>query len=372
MVKGRPLVVAWALASVACRSPQPSPVRPPPGEAWLRPDDVAHAGILVAPVEDHDVDDVLIANGRVTFDEARVAHVLSPLSGRIVRILADLGAHVSKGQPLALIESADLGAATSDLNKATAALIAAEHAYARQKELRESNAASEAAVEQAEDAWRTAKAEHNRAQQKVTLFHAGQGVTQLYPLTAPIEGDVLARQVAPGLNVQGTYSGGNSPELFTIGALDDVWLLADVYETDLARVHEGAHVDVTVMSLAQSFEGKVDWLSGMLDPQSRTTRLRCSIDNPGAQLKPEMYGTVRVRVAPVRALAVARTAIVHLGDQSFVFLDRGAAQDGRRRFERLPLTADESEPGPWVPVTHGLERGDRVVVEGAQAISASL
>jgi cobalt-zinc-cadmium efflux system membrane fusion protein len=364
-----------ALASLlgACRSPPaPAAASPPPGEAWLRQEEVERAGIAVAPVEEHDLDDVLVTNGRITFDEARVAHVLSPLSGHVVRIDADLGAHVRKGQALALIEAPDVGSATSDLNKATADLIAAEHAYERQKDLRQSNATSEASLEQAEDAWRTARAEHERAQQKVSLLHAGRAVTQLYPLTAPIDGDVLARNVTPGLNLQGTYSGGNSPELFTIGDLDSVWLMADVYETDLARVHEGAHVEVTTTALAETFDGTVDWLSQVLDPQTRTARLRCSIRNSGGLLKPEMYGTVRVSVAPLRALAIPRTAIVHLGEHAFVFVERRSTDDGRRRFERLPLTADETPPGDWVSVAHGLDRGDSVVVQGAQSLSARL
>jgi cobalt-zinc-cadmium efflux system membrane fusion protein len=366
-------IAGAALLGGACR-PAPAAARdgPAPGEAWLRPDEVARAGVTVDAAADHAVDDMLVTNGRVTFDEGRVAHVLSPLSGRVVRIDADLGAHVRKGQALALLESPDVGVATSDLNKATANLIAAEHAFERQKDLLQAKATSEAALEQAEDAWRTAKAEHERASQKVTLLHAGRTVTQFYPLTAPIDGDVLARTLTPGLNLQGTYSGGTSPELFTIGDLDRVWVMADVYETDLARVHVGAHVEVTVMGLTQPFEGNVEWLADVLDPQTRTARLRCSIANADALLKPEMYGTVRVSVAPGSALAIARSAILHLADLTFVFVDRGPTADGREKFERLPIVADESGPGLWVPVAHGLDRGERVVVQGAQALSARL
>jgi len=400
-VAGRVLAVA-AIAALACRprGEEPSP-GPPPGEAWLAPADVERAGVVVERAAEQDIDSVLVTGGRVTFDEARVAHVLSPLSGRVVRIFAELGAHVRKGQALALIESPDLGSATSDLNKATAALIAAEHARRRIIELRQANAASEAALEQAENAWRQAMAERERAAQKVALLHAGPNVSQAYALTSPIEGDVLARNVTPGLNLQGTYSGGTSPELFTVGDLDWVWLMGDVYETDIARVREGAAVEVTVTGLPDTLHGKVDWISDVLDPQTRTARLRCVIPNPDGRLKPEMYGTVRVSVAPVRALAVPRTALVRLGEHTFVFLDRGASPDGRRRFERVPVSVDEGAPAagptapvgatgaapptvpagappatggaaPWVPVTHGLEPGELVVVRGAQALSARL
>jgi cobalt-zinc-cadmium efflux system membrane fusion protein len=335
-------------------------------------DEIARAGVVLSPTSEQDVDDVLITSGRVAFDEARVAHMLSAVNGRVVRIDGNLGDHVRKGQVLALLSSPDLGAATADLSKARADLIASEHAYQRQKELRESGATSDAMVEQAQDAFRNARAEVERARQKVSLFHAGSTVTQSYPLTSPIDGDVLARNITPGVEVQGTYSGGNTPELFTVGNLDDVWVFADVYETDLARVRAGARVQVSVTGVAQSFEGTIDYLSDMLDPVTRTARLRCTIPNPAGVLKPEMYGVVRVSVAPMRALAVARTAILHLGGQALVFVDRGAAPDGRQRFERLPVIADEGEPGPFVPVTHGLEHGQSVVVKGADALSARL
>jgi membrane fusion protein, heavy metal efflux system len=381
--------IAPTLAFAACRpSPRAAPLpEPPAGEAWLRPDEVAQAGIVVAPVEEHDIDEVLVTNGRVTFDEARVAHVLSPLSGRVARIVADLGAPVRKGEALALLESPDLGGATADLNKATADLIAAEHAFERQKELRQANATSEAALEQADDLRRTATAERDRAGQKVALLHGGRTVSQLYAVTSHIDGTVLARNVTPGLNLQGAYSGGSSPELFTVGDIDTVWVLADVYETDLARVHEGAHVGVSATGVDQAVEGTVDWVSAMLDPQTRTAHLRCVVRNAGdagARLKPEMYVTVRVSVTPSRALAIAGEAIVHMGPQALVFVDRGTSPDGRQRFERVPIVADETAAGPtavdedgggprrWVPVTHGLKDGERIIVTGGAALLTKL
>jgi len=344
----------------------------PPGEVWLAADEVTHGGITVEKMGLHGIDDVLATSGRVAFDEERVAHITSPVSGRVVKIDGVLGAHVKKGQTLALISSPDLGDATSTLAKAQADLIATEHAYARAKELFAGGGASVSAVEQAEDAYRQAKAEVERAQEKVALFHAGRSVTGSYPLVSPIEGDILARNINPGAELQGTYSGGNLPELFTVGDLPDVWVFADIYETDLARVHAGQNVEVSVVGIPAPFEGKVDYVSNMLDPQTRTARLRCTIPNPQGALKPEMYGTVRVSVAPRQALAVPRGAILHLGGQQLVFLDRGNAPDGRRRYERLPIIADETGNNPYVPVEHGLDPGDEVVTKGAEVLSGKV
>jgi cobalt-zinc-cadmium efflux system membrane fusion protein len=344
----------------------------PPGEVWLRADEIAAGDIVDAPVELHAIDDVLVASGRVAFDEERVGHVSSPVSGRVVRIDGALGEHVRKGQVLALIRSPDLGDATSELAKAEAELIATEHTYRRTQTLREGGGASEANVEQTQDAWRIARAETERAQEKVALLHAGRGVTESYALTSPIDGTVLARNVSPGFEIQGAYVGGAQPELFTVGDVDDVWVFADIYESDLARVHAGQRVDVSVMSVPRPFEGKIDYVANMLDPQTRTARLRCTIKNPSHLLEPEMLGTVRVSVAPLQALAVPRGAILHLAGQSLVFVDQGPAPDGRTRFERLPIVADESGDAPFVPVEHGLESGQKVVAKGANGLSMRL
>jgi cobalt-zinc-cadmium efflux system membrane fusion protein len=268
-----------------------------------------------------------------------------------------------------------VGDASSDLGKARADLIAAEHDYARQKELFANRATPQMALEQSEDNYRKAKAEFERAQRKAYLFRAGGGVTQYYTLFADIDGEVVARNVNPGAEIQGQYSGGgNTNELFTIGQLDRVWVLADVYEVDLARVQVGAKTTVTVVGYKdKTFEGTLDWVSGMLDPTTRTAKIRCVIDNPEKLLKPEMYATVRITVAPTRALAVPPDAVVPLGDQTVVFVEQGTAPDGRMRYERVPVMVDaRMGNGKFVPVLHGLDPGQKVVVAGAKELSHRL
>src|SRR5580692_3891852 len=108
-----------ALLAVSCTpSRAATPPALPPGQVWLTPDEIAGAAVTSVPVEEHDINDVLVASGRVSFDEAHVAHVTSPVSGRVVRIDGALGETIKKGQVLALIRSPDLGDATSDLAKA--------------------------------------------------------------------------------------------------------------------------------------------------------------------------------------------------------------------------------------------------------------
>ena len=334
----------------------------------------AQLGVAVGKVGERPLDDAVITSGRVTFDDLHVAHIFSPVTGRVVRMSAGLGEHVKAGQALAAIQSPDLGQASSDLGKADADMIAAEHDYRRKADLYATHAVSAADYEAAEDVYRQAKAEKSRAQQKARLLRAGSSadmVTQGYTLTSPIDGEVIARTVNPGIEVQGQYSGGGgSNELYTIGDLAKVWVLADVYESDLARVVVGAKVSVALVAYANHpFLGVVDWVSGALDPTTRTVRVRCSFDNADRLLKPEMYGTVRISAPGRNQLAVARSAVVKMGDQNVVFVAAAGTDHGAPQYERLPVSVDDTVLGDFIPVEHGLENGMTVVTAGAEALS---
>jgi cobalt-zinc-cadmium efflux system membrane fusion protein len=369
------LVVAF---EARCRpshaASEPATPAAPAGQVWLTPAEVKDAKISVQIVSEQDVDDTILTSGTVTLEDQLTGHVISPVSGRVAKVAAELGERVAKGQALAVIESPDIGSVVSDSHKAEANLIAAEHDLRRKRDLFDQQAASAAEVEMSEDTYRTAKAEMQRARQKQYLLHVGNvdAVTQTYTLTSPVDGEVLMRNIGPGAEVQGQYSGGAAQELFTIGEIDKVWVLADVYEVDIARVHVGASAVVTVPAYPdKEFKGTVDWVSGTLDPNTRTTKVRSTFDNPAKLLRPQMYATVRVSVDQKRALAIARDAVVSLGEYKVVFVELGES-DGHVSFERLPVDVDQREASPWLEVKHGLDAGQRVVTTGAPFLSQKL
>ena len=339
----------------------------PDGEAWLEPKQVTDARLVVEPLGEHEIGGPILAAGKVSFDDQHVSHVYSPVTGRVVSILAQLGERVKKGQPLARIESPDIGLASADLDKAQADLVAAEHDVRRQKELYEAHAGSERDFEAAQDNFAKARAELERARQKAHLLRTGavDRVTQTYELRALIDGEVVAKAVNPGMEVQGQYSGGGAVELFTIGELDPVWVLADVYEMDLGRVRAGENVQVKVVAFPdRTFLGKVDWVSGTLDPATRTAKVRCTIPNGDHLLKPEMFATAAIDVDRGKALALPRDAVFRIGEQTMVFVRGQPAPGGRVRFERRPVAVDEDETGSFVRVLRGVSPGEPVVVSG--------
>jgi len=336
---------------------------------WLTPDQIKTAQIEVAAVGEHPMDETVATTGRVTFDDLRVAHVYSPVTGRVASVNAALGQRLKRGAPLATIVSPSIGQWSSDVNKAQADLIAAEHDLKRKTELLAVKAVARADYEASEDAYRQAKAEQERAQQKSQLLrgNGGSSVSQGYTLTTPIDGEVIARQLNPGIEVQGQYDSGNAGvELFTVGELDKVWVVADVYEMDIARVKIGAKANVNVVAYpGKTFVGTVDWVSGALDPTSRTAKIRCSLDNPDRLLKPEMYATVTISVDETKALALPKGAVLRLGEQTVVFVETGTTPEGKLKFERAPVQVDEGEGGEWLLVEHGLDKGMKVVTQGA-------
>lgn len=213
------VVLAFSIGCEKKRTPPGSTTDLPAGEVWLTEAQIAEAKVEVAPLDEESVDDVVVTSGKVAFDDAKVSHVFSPVSGRVTRIEGKLGQTVKKGDVLATLESPDIGMASADLHKAQAERITAEHDLERQRELLAAHATSQRDFEQAEDAYRKAVAEVERAKQKTGLFRAGasSGVTQSYALRAEIDGEIVARNVTPGVEVQGLYSGGNPVELFTVG-----------------------------------------------------------------------------------------------------------------------------------------------------------
>ena len=347
----------------------------PAGEAWLSPQQLSSGQIVTAPVEEREVGGEITTSGRVAFDDLRVAHVFSPVSGRVVEISAHPGQKVAKGAPLAVIDSPDLGSALADVDKADADLIAAQHELTRQTALVEAQAGARRDLEAATDNERKARAEVQRAKARTRLLHGDSAASvqgQRYILRAPIGGEVISRAVNPGVEVQGQYGGGTAVELFTIGSIDQVWILADVFETDLAKVQLGAALSASVPAYeGRTFTGRVDWISPALDPATRTARVRCVLKNEHGELRPEMYATVKIASGVRSSLAIPRAAVLRQGEQTWVFTQLGRTEHGMVRFTRKQVQVDDAG-GDLLPVLSGLARGETVVTAGAIQLSGIL
>jgi len=360
-------VLVVGLLALGCHErPLEVPAQAPSGEAWLNDKQVADARIAVEPARVRPVGAPVIAPARVAFNDLKVAHVFSPVAGRVMQVLAQPGDRVKKGTALASIHSPDVGQAVADLARAQADLQVSEQEERRQKELFEARAGSRRDLETAVAAAARARAEFARADEKARLLRSeGLQVTQSAEIRSPIDGEVISRNINPGMEVQGQYSGGQAVELFTVGELSAVWILADVFAIDVPRLAVGAPARASLPAFpGRTFDGTVDWISGALDPATRTARVRIKLANPDRALKPEMLGTVEMAGRSRESLAVPRSAVLRLGENRFVFVADGKAPDGRARFVRRNVDLDD-DGGDVVAVTRGLEPGERIVTEGA-------
>jgi cobalt-zinc-cadmium efflux system membrane fusion protein len=196
-------------------------------------------------------------------------------------------------------------------------------------------------------------------------------VTQTFTLRSPLSGQVVSRGLSPGMEVQGQYTGGNQAELFTIGDLDQVWVVADVHEMDVGKVKLEQPVSAAFVAYPdRPFPGTVGWMSEVLDPATHTSRVRVALDNKDKLLRPEMYATLTVTVDQRPSVAVKRSALIRLGDVMVVYLAKGARPDARLRFERRRVSVPTELPADGlVPVLAGIEPGDIVVEDGAILLS---
>ena len=175
------------------------------------------------------------------------------------------------------------------------------------------------------------------------------------------------RGANPGLELQGQYSGGSAVELFTIGELDRVWVLAERTTRWIYPPHERELTLPSACSPIPARPSTETW-NGSWAARSNlaatTPEARCSIANPDGKLRPEMFGTASITVDYDRGCRSSRSALLQLGEQPVVFAQIGTTPAGQLRFERKPIAVDEMSDGAYVPIKNGVERNENIVVNG--------
>jgi cobalt-zinc-cadmium efflux system membrane fusion protein len=320
----------------------------------------------LAPVEVRKVRDEIHVNGVVSPDVNRSVSVLSLGAGKVVEIKNKLGDKVSKGQVLLLINSPDLSAAFADYQKFTADLQFADKQLDRAKALYDHGAIALANLENAEDSQVKARADLNAAIQRIHVLGGDtNNPTPLLPLRSPISGTIVDQQITSGTGVR---SLDNQQPLFTIADLSVVWVLCDVYQDMLLRVHVGDLAEITVNGFPEDkFSGKVINISSVLDPSTRTAKVRIELPNPKGVLRPGMFVTATFFAHdPIDRLVVPGSAVVHLHDKDWVYVPVDS-----NRFRRVAVELGAQETDGMQQVVRGLKAGDQVVTSALQFSSAA-
>jgi len=303
----------------------------------------------------------VIANGTVTPDVSRTIHVTSMGSGRVVDLKVRLGDSVRKGQSLLVLSSPDLASANADYQKARADEELSSKALERAQLLYSRGALAEKDLQLAQDSEEKAKVDVSTAEQKVRVI----GGDPTHPdatlnLRAPVSGTIVEQNVA---GFEGVKSLDNTPNLFTIADLSQVWVLCDVFENDLGDVHLGDTAEIRLNAFPDRvFHGKVADISRVLDPATRSAKVRIVMTNADGSLRPGMFAVATLRSRTLHPhLVVPTTAIMRLHDKDWAFV-----QEGPMQFRKTEIQVEPGTSGEFSQVQKGLKAGQSVVADALQ------
>lgn len=324
----------------------------PPGDAGA----AAPSVVRVEAVEADRQGAALSVPGVVAFDEERVAAIIPPVQGRVVRLLAATGDHVGASAPLALVYSADVAGAGAGLAEARIARIAAEQNLARAERLSIEGAGSLREVVDARTNLATARAEEARAAAVLRSMGAPASGAGMYTLRSPIAGTVVRRALRVGAEARPDAA----EPAFLVSDLSHVWVLAHVHEGQGSVVRAGDAAEVTFPSLPGTvLRAPVARVADAVDPDTRTLVVRIPVENRDGLLRPEMFARVNLRSSARVAITVPVTAVITVGGEAVVLVERAPG-----RYERRAVVLG-AEIGERVQVLGGLRPGERVVTRGA-------
>ena len=303
----------------------------------------------------------LTANGTVTPDVNRTIHVTSLGGGRVIDLKVRLGDTVKKGQTLLVISSPDLAAAMSDYQKAVADEALSSKALDRAQLLYDKGAIAAKDLETAKDVEDKAKVDVSTSEQRVRVLGADPAHPgSLIDLRAPVAGTIVEQNVA---GFEGVKSLDNTPNLFTIADLSQVWVVCDVFENDLGDVHLGDSANIQLNAFGNRvFRGTVADVSRVLDPGTRSAKVRIVLANKDGALRPGMFAVAKFESRKKTARTVVpATAIMRLHDKDWVF-----RKEGDKNFRRVVVQADGLAPDGMQEIREGVKPGEEVVANALE------
>jgi cobalt-zinc-cadmium efflux system membrane fusion protein len=311
--------------------------------------------------------------GKIEAKPERVSRIVLPVAGRISSVLVKIGDFVRQGDTVLTIESPDIDTAESAylqsmaaLNQAKSALIKAQADFDRANDLLQHDAIAKKEVISAENALAQAKAAVEQAQASREQAVRRLALLGLKPgefgekvcVRSPLSGKVLELNVAAG-----EYRNDTSAPLISIADLSTVWVSSDVPESAIRLVRPGEHVDITLTAYpGEVFHGRVTRIADIVDPQTRTVKVRADMANPGGRLRPEMFGSIRHSEGARRSPVLPVGAVIQGDGRSIIFVEEGPGRFRQTEVAVGPRTGDV------VPVVRGVKAGDRVVVDGAMLL----
>jgi Cu(I)/Ag(I) efflux system membrane fusion protein len=312
---------------------------------------IFHAGIKTEKVNEKSIAVPLSLSGKVGFDERKVAHITSRIAGRVEEVRAYTNDNIAARSTVAKIYSQDF--------------------VSLQFEFIQAIERKERSTDGTEDEKKAAQSIYESVLQKLSILEVSDAdinelrstkrPNQYYSIRAPFSGTILESKVKKGMFLQ------IGEELFDFADLSTVWVLADVYEGDLARVHPGMKAEVSTTFYPGSFYGTITSIFNVVDEKTRTVKARIELNNSARKLKPEMYCTVKIQTKYGKeTIKIPSTALMGDTEKHFVFI---AVNDST--FERRDIRTGV-ETKDFAEVMDGLMIGERIVVVGGFFLKSEL
>lgn len=336
------------------------------GRLSLTTDEATAAGVRLEPIKRETVVDQLVLTATIRANQDRIAHVAPRVSARIVKVNANLGDRVKTKQALALLDSIELGEAFSSYRQSQSQLALASADFERARRLWADQIIPEKDYLRARSEFEKARTAVQAAGDKLRLLDAappdaGRESSSVFAVHAPFAGTVIEKHAILGELAQ------PDKEIFVVADLSSLWIEANLFEKDLARVRIGAPAAVSVSAYpGEVFRGTLTYISSTVDKETRAVPARVEVPNPDGRLKPEMFATASIDTPATReAMLVPQDAVLLVDGQPTVFVRNG------EHFEPRPVELGE-KTGTRVVVTRGLGEGESVVTAGAYALKARL
>lgn len=335
------------------QSPAAEPMQTQTGSIFVAPEKQQLIGMRSVAAEYGTLTKEIRATGKVSYDETRVTHIHTKVSGYIEEVFADfVGKSVRAGEPLFTIYSPDLVATEQDFLLALRSRV-----LLRESTLASAATGSENLIAAARERLRL----WDVTDQEVRELETGGKIKRAITVYSPVSGVIVERAAYH----HGTFVD-PSKDLFMIVDLSRVWVLASIYENDLSLVKLGqaAIVEMPYATSSREMRGRVDFIYPFLDPKTRTVQVRIEFANPALTLKPEMFTNVRISVVLGRQLLVPQDAVMDTGTEQYVFIDLGNGYI-EPRLVKVAGAAEEK-----AGISTGLKSGEKVVTAANFLIDA--
>jgi cobalt-zinc-cadmium efflux system membrane fusion protein len=267
-------------------------------------------------VQECQITNTITLTGKVSFNDDHVVKIYPMVSGVIRNIKVMLGDYVQKGQVLGIVKSSEMAGLSNDLVNAGSNLRVAKKNLEATQDMFNSGLASQKELLVAGTNLEQAQSELSRVKRVLNIN--GGNTNGEYIIRTPISGFVVEKFASNDMSIRSD----NSTNLFTISDLKNVWIIANVYESNISSIHLNDEVDVSTLSYPDKvFKGKVDKIMNVLDPTNKVMKVRIVLPNPGYVLKPEMFANVKVtNDSKKSSLCVPSSSVVFDHSQNYVMI----------------------------------------------------